>query len=60
MLVLSRKPQQIIDIGDGIEILVIAIRGDQVRLGITAPGMRIDRREISEQKQLKPSHDSED
>lgn len=37
MLVLSRKKDEFITIGDDIEITVVEIRGDKVRLGITAP-----------------------
>lgn len=37
MLVLSRQKDQTIMIGDKIEITVVDIRGDKVRLGITAP-----------------------
>lgn len=37
MLVLSRKANESIQIGDDIEVTVLEIRGDQVRLGITAP-----------------------
>ncbi|MBW3623907.1 MAG: carbon storage regulator [Armatimonadetes bacterium] len=37
MLILSRKPGQSIIIGGIIEITVAEVRGDQVRLGITAP-----------------------
>ena len=37
MLVLSRKVEQKIIIGDNIEVAVLEIRGDKVRLGITAP-----------------------
>lgn len=37
MLVLTRKPQQSVMIGDDIEITVIAVQGDKVRLGINAP-----------------------
>ena len=36
MLVLSRKKNQVIKIGDDIEVVVVDIRGDKVRLGITA------------------------
>ena len=37
MLVLSRQKDQRIMIGDTIEITVVDIRGDKVRLGINAP-----------------------
>ncbi|UCG15732.1 MAG: carbon storage regulator CsrA [Phycisphaerales bacterium] len=37
MLVLSRTRDETIMIGDDIEITVVDIRGDKVRLGINAP-----------------------
>lgn len=37
MLVLTRRTQQSIVIGDGIVVTVLDIRGDQIRLGIRAP-----------------------
>ena len=37
MLVLTRKPNQSIMIGDEIEISVLAIMGEKVRIGIDAP-----------------------
>ena len=37
MLVLSRQIEQTIMIGDEIEIKVVGIRGDKVKLGIKAP-----------------------
>jgi len=37
MLVLSRLRDQTIMIGDDVEVTVVDIRGDKVRLGITAP-----------------------
>lgn len=37
MLILARKPKQAVRIGDDIIVEVVAIQGDQVRLGITAP-----------------------
>lgn len=37
MLVLSRKVDGCIRIGDDIKIMVVAIHGDKVRIGIEAP-----------------------
>ncbi len=37
MLVLTRKSKQSIMIGDDIEVSVLAVMGDKVRLGIEAP-----------------------
>ena len=37
MLVLTRKPGQSIMIGDGVEVQVLAVAGEKVRLGIAAP-----------------------
>ena len=49
MLVLSRQRDQTIMIGDLIEITVVDIRGDKVRLGITAPlSIPVHRKEVYE------------
>lgn len=37
MLVLSRRVNDSIAIGDNIEIVVVEIKGDQVKLGVKAP-----------------------
>lgn len=37
MLVLTRKPGQSIMIGDDVEIQVLSVAGEKVRLGVTAP-----------------------
>ena len=50
MLVLTRKLHQSIVIGDGIEVVVLEVRGEQVRLGIKAPkNVAVHRKEIYEQ-----------
>ena len=50
MLVLSRKRDEVIKIGDDIEITVVDIRGDKVRLGITAPKeVMVHRKEVYEE-----------
>ena len=47
MLVLSRKKDEKIVIGDNISIMVVEIRGDKVRLGIVAPrDVSVHRREV--------------
>jgi carbon storage regulator len=50
MLVLARKIGQSIVINDNVEVLVIEVRGDQVRLGIDAPrSIPVHRKELLEQ-----------
>ena len=50
MLVLSRKINQSIVIGDNIEIMLVDIRGDQIKLGINAPkSVKIFRKEVYEE-----------
>jgi carbon storage regulator len=50
MLVLTRKLNQSIVIGDSIEVVVLEVRGEQVRLGIRAPrDVAVHRKEIYDQ-----------
>ncbi|MDR3709920.1 MAG: carbon storage regulator CsrA [Capsulimonadaceae bacterium] len=47
MLVLSRRVNQSIKIGDDIEIMIIEVRGDQVRVGVSAPrDVAVHRKEV--------------
>ncbi len=47
MLVLSRQRDESIMVGDDVEITIIDVRGDKVRLGIIAPkNIPVHRREI--------------
>jgi carbon storage regulator len=49
MLVLSRQRDEVIKIGDDIEVTVVDIRGDKVRLGISAPKeISVHRKEVYE------------
>ncbi len=49
MLVLSRQRDETIMIGDDIEVTVVDIRGDKVRLGINAPPqIAVHRKEVYE------------
>ena len=50
MLVLARKLNESIMIGEDIEVIVIDIKGDQVKLGIKAPRkVTVHRKEIFEE-----------
>ncbi len=47
MLVLSRQRDETIMIGDDVEVTIVDIRGDKVRLGITAPrSIQVHRKEV--------------
>lgn len=47
MLVLSRQRDETIMIGDEVQVTVVDIRGDKVRLGITAPPhVAVHRKEV--------------
>jgi carbon storage regulator len=47
MLVLTRKKDQTIVINENVELTILEIQGDQVRLGITAPkSVPIHRKEV--------------
>lgn len=47
MLVLSRFTEESIIIGDDIEIKILDVRGDRVRLGVNAPeGVPVHRQEV--------------
>ncbi|MFP3960614.1 MAG: carbon storage regulator CsrA [Spirochaetaceae bacterium] len=49
MLILARRTNESIVIGDEIEVSVVDIRGDQVKLGINAPrAVKVYRREVFE------------
>ncbi|MBC8463676.1 MAG: carbon storage regulator CsrA [Deltaproteobacteria bacterium] len=47
MLVLSRQKDESIMIGDEVEVTIVDVRGDKVRLGINAPrSISVHRKEI--------------
>jgi carbon storage regulator len=49
MLILARRTDESIVIGDEIEVSVVDIKGDQVKLGIQAPrSVKVYRREVFE------------
>ena len=49
MMVVSREKDESIMIGDDVEITIVDVRGDKVRLGITAPrSIAVHRKEVYE------------
>ena len=63
MLVLSRQKDESIMIGDNVEIIIVDVRGDKVRLGITAPKeIPVHRREIFDaiQREKKEKKESQE
>lgn len=47
MLVLTRRRHEAIQIGDDIEVKILAIEGDQIKIGIEAPqSIDIHRKEV--------------
>ena len=53
MLALTRKKGESIIIGDDIEVIVLSMQGEQVKLGIIAPKeISVHRKEIYEQIQM--------
>jgi carbon storage regulator len=56
MLVLSRRLGEEIVIDGHIRVTVVEVRGNQVRLGITAPpSVGVDRAEVHERRRTRPS-----
>lgn len=49
MLVLSRRKDESIMIGEEVEVIIVDIRGDTIRLGISAPrSIPVHRKEVYE------------
>ena len=52
MLVLSRKKNESIIIGDNIEVVIVDVKGEQVKVGIKAPrNVTVHRAEVYEEIQ---------
>lgn len=53
MLVLTRKPGETVMLGEDIQVKVVSVDGEQVKLGIEAPrALKIFRKELYEAIQL--------
>lgn len=51
MLVLTRKAGEEIIVAGNIRIQILEVRGDRIRIGVTAPGsIRVDRGEVHDQR----------
>ncbi len=51
MLILTRRSGETVHIGDDVVVTVLAVKGNQVRIGINAPrSVAVDREEIFERK----------
>lgn len=60
MLVLSRKVGEKIVIGENITVEIVEVRGDRVRVGVTAPKpVRVDRAEVHSRRMLELPASSE-
>jgi carbon storage regulator len=48
MLILTRRPGEVIKIGGDVEVTVLGIKGNQVRIGVKAPRETVvDREEVA-------------
>jgi carbon storage regulator len=53
MLILSRKNGEKIMIGDNIELVILEMKGDQVKIGVEAPkSMKVYRGEVYDEIQV--------
>jgi carbon storage regulator len=51
MLILTRRAGETLRIGHNIEVVVLAVNGSQVRIGVKAPrDITVDREEVAERK----------
>ena len=61
MLILSRRTDESIVIGDEVTITILSVKGKQVRIGITAPpDVSVHREEIYQRIQSGESSDADD
>jgi carbon storage regulator len=52
MLILTRKPNETLCIGNDIKVTVLGVKGNQVRIGVDAPrDVTVDREEVYLRKQ---------
>jgi carbon storage regulator len=57
MLVLTRRPDEVVMIGEDVQVLVLDVEGDRVRLGVIAPrALKILRQELQPFAAASPTH----
>jgi carbon storage regulator len=55
VLILTRRVTESIRVGEDITVVVLGVKGTQVRIGVQAPkDMSVDREEVRERKQHEP------
>ena len=60
MLILTRKVNESLIVGDNITITVLGVKGNQVRIGVDAPkDVSVHRQEIYQRIADKPAEDNE-
>lgn len=60
MLILTRKVNESLIVGDNITITVLGVKGNQVRIGVDAPkDVAVHREEIYQRISDKPAEDNE-
>lgn len=60
MLILTRKVNESLIVGDNITITVLGVKGNQVRIGVNAPkDVAVHREEIYQRIADKPAEDNE-
>ncbi|MDD0824921.1 carbon storage regulator CsrA [Mannheimia sp. AT1] len=61
MLILTRKIGEVLLVGDDVEITVLSIRGNQVKLGVNAPKeISVHRQEIYDKIKASADEDKSD
>ena len=59
MLILTRKIGESLIIGNNIEVVILGVKGTQVRLGVNAPkSVTVHREEIYKKLQLERKHNT--
>lgn len=60
MLILTRRAGETVCIGDDVEVTVMAVNGQQIRIGIKAPKhITVDREEIAVRKRREREQDAQ-